>query len=262
MKTNRLFVLLLAFCLCFSLAACSKAPDDSDISYVKDKGTLVVGITDFAPMDYQDSNGQWIGFDADMARAFAADLGVEVEFIQINWGNKHTELETKAIDVVWNGMTLTDDVKALMGTSDPYCMNAQVVVLKADIADQYTTADSLSGLTFAAEDGSAGAEALEIEGLKYTAVLDQSTALMEVASGSADACVIDLLMAGAMIGEGTSYPDLVTGVELTSEEYGVGFRKESDLIAAFNTFWDKAYAAGTVTKAAETYGISKNIIEQ
>ena len=140
-------------------------------------------------------------------------------------------------------MTLTDDVKALMGTSDPYCKNAQVVVLKSDIADQYNSKEKLIELSFAAEDGSAGAEALDVEGIEYTAVLDQSAALMEVASGSSQACVIDLLMAGAMIGEDTSYPDLVMGIELTGEEYGVGFRKKSDLIKIFNDFWKEAFSS-------------------
>ena len=258
---KKIIALTLALMMLLTLCACGgKKESKSDKDYVKEKGTLIVGMTDFAPMDYKDDAGEWIGFDADMARAFAEELGVKVEFIEINWGTKHTELETKAIDAVWNGMTLTDDVKSLMGTGEAYCMNAQVVVLKADIADKYTTVESLSELNFAAEDGSAGAEALDAEGIEYTAVDTQAKALMEVASGSVQACVIDLLMAGAMIGEGTSYPDLVTGVELTSEEYGVGFRKESDLIEAFNTFWKKAYDAGTVMQVAETYGIAKNII--
>lgn len=258
---KKYIAMLLALAMLFTLCACGGGGNSgSDMAYVKEKGTLVVGITDFAPMDYKNDAGEWVGFDADMAKAFAGELGVEVEFIEINWGNKHTELETKAIDVVWNGMTLTDDVKALMGTSEAYCKNAQVVVLNADIAGQYTSKESLTSLTFAAEDGSAGAEALTAENIDFIAVDTQAKALMEVAAGSVDACVIDLLMAGAMIGQGTSYPDLVTGVELNSEEYGVGFRKESDLIAAFNSFWKEAYDAGTVMECAETYGIAKNIV--
>jgi len=146
--------------------------------------------------------------------------------------------------------------------SEPYCLNRQVVVMNAAVAANYQTAESISGLDFAVENGSAGAEALDALGIAYTAVLDQATALMEVASGSVEACVIDLLMAGAMIGEGTSYPDLATAVALTEEEYGVGFRKESDLIAAFNKFWKEAYDAGTVMDCAETYGIAQNIIEK
>ena len=256
--------MILALVMVMALAACGGGKSDAvkDVDYVKEKGTLVVGITDFEPMDYRDASGEWIGFDADLARAFAKSLGVEVEFIEIIWDNKHMELETKGIDAVWNGMTLTDDVKELMGTSNAYCKNAQVVVCSADIADQYTTADNLSDLTFAVENGSAGMEALDALGIPYTAADTQAKALMEVAAGSSDACVIDLLMAGAMIGEGTSYPGLTTAVELESEEYGVGFRKDSDLIKTFNDFLKSAYKDGTVTSLAETYGIAKNIIAQ
>ena len=259
---KRVVALVLALLMAVMMTACGNK-GDSDVAYVKDKGVLVVGITDFAPMDYRETEGgEWIGFDADMAKAFAEYLGVEVEFIQINWDFKATELETKAIDVVWNGMTITDEVKGLMGVGDAYCKNQQVVVMKADVAANYMTEDSIASLSFAVENGSAGAGALDALGITYTAVLDQAKALMEVASGSVDACVIDLLMAGAMIGEGTSYPNLSTAVALTQEEYGVGFRKESDLIDAFNKFWSAAYKDGTVMSCAETYGIAKNIIEK
>lgn len=256
-----LAVAMAALMLVLGLTACG-GDSQSDSEYVKAKGKLVVGITNFAPMDYEktEGSGEWIGFDADMAKKFAEHLGVDVEFIEINWGKKAVELETKAIDVVWNGMTITDEVKGLMGVSEPYCMNAQVVVLKQEIADQYTTKESLANLTFAAEDESAGAKALKELNIAFTACETQDRALMEVASGAAQACVIDLLMAGAMIGEGTSYPTLVKGPELTSEEYGVGFRKESDLIAIFNAFWKDAYDKGTVTEVATTYGIAQNII--
>ena len=258
-----LALLLAVMMLTVSLAGCNAA-GGSDVEYVKEKGKLVVGMTDFKPMDYEEveGSGEWVGFDADMAKLFAEELGVEIEFIEIDWGKKATALETKEIDVVWNGMTLTDEVKGLMGTSEPYCKNAQVVVLKSDIAAQYTTADSIKSLTFAVENESAGAKALDALEVTYTAVDTQEKALMEVASGSVQGCVIDLLMAGAMIGEGTSYPNLTIAVELSPEEYGVGFRKESDLIATFNTFWKKAYDEGKVMAAAEKYGIAKNIIEK
>lgn len=262
-KMKRLAALLLALVMVLALAACgSKSGSGSDVDYVKGKGTLVVGITDFEPMDYKDAGGEWIGFDADMAKAFARSLGVNAEFIEINWDNKHMELETKAIDAVWNGMTLTPDVRELMGTGNAYCKNAQVVVCSAAIAGQYMSTDNLSELSFSVENGSAGMEALDALGISYTAVDTQAKALMEVASGSSDACVIDLLMAGAMIGEGTSYPDLTTAVELESEEYGVGFRKDSDLIKAYNDFLKSAYDDGTEMSLAETYGIAKNIIAQ
>ena len=235
---------------------------ESDVAYVQDKGTLVVGMTDFAPMDYRDENGEWIGFDADMAKAFAEYLGVEVEFLEINWDNKLMELDTKGVDAIWNGMTITDEVTNGASVSEPYCNNGQVVVLPADKAADYQTVESLSGLNFAVENGSAGAAQLDELGIAYVAKTTQADALMEVASGASDACVIDLLMAGAMIGEGTSYPDLTYTVQLNSEEYGVAFRKGSDLTDAFNTFWKEAYDDGTVMETATTYGVQESVIEQ
>ena len=92
----------------------------------------MVGISEYAPMDYKDENGEWIGFDADMARIVAEKLGVNVEFVVIDWDMKTMELDSKNIDVVWNGMTLTDEVKAGMDCSNPYCDNAQVVVVPAE----------------------------------------------------------------------------------------------------------------------------------
>ena len=241
------------------------ADGESDVAYIQGKGTLVVGITDFEPMDYKDSSGEWIGFDADMAKAFAESLGATAEFIEINWDNKIMELDSKAIDCVWNGMTLTDEVKDSMGTSEPYCLNAQVVVVAADKVADYQTADSLSGLSFAVEAGSAGKAEVEKLGLDFIEMETQAAALMEVAAGASDACVIDSLMAGAMVGEGTSYPDLACAVILNEDEgeqYGVGFRKGSDLADAFNAFWKDAYDAGTVVETATTYGVQEALIEK
>ena len=240
----------------------SAAAAESDLEYVKGKGKLVVGITDFAPMDYKDKDGKWIGFDADNATAFAKSLGVDVEFIEVDWDNKIMELDSKSIDCVWNGMTLTDEVKNSMETSKPYCENAQVVVVKAADADKYKDTDSLKDLKFAAEAGSAGAAEVKKLGLKCTELTTQADALMEVQDGTSDACVIDLLMAGAMIGEGTSYPDMKLGDELTTEEYGVGFRKGSDLVQKLNDFFKASYADGSMLKIAETYGVQAAVIEQ
>ena len=237
----------------------------SDLDYIKQKGTLVVGITDFAPMDYQNESGEWIGFDADLAKEFAESLGVTVEFQLIDWDNKVMELDGKTIDVVWNGMTLTDEVTSSMACSNAYCNNAQVVILPADKAADYGTVDSLSGLRFAVESGSAGMAQAEEKGLTYTDVVDQATALLEVKSGTADAAIIDSLMAGAMVGEGTNYADLAIGPVLnaeTGEQYGVGFRQGSDLAAALNDFFAAAYADGSMQACAETYGIQAALIAQ
>ena len=149
-----------------------------------------------------------------------------------------------------------------MECSQAYCNNAQIVIVPADKADQYQDVDSLSDLTFAVEAGSAG-EA-EVNALKFdcTPVKTQSDALMEVAAGTSDAAVIDSLMAAAMVGEGTGYADLTYTVGLNSEEYGVGFRKGSDLAAALNKFFADSYADGSMLKCAETYGVQAAVIEQ
>ena len=282
---KKLLALLLAGMMVLSLAACGGSTDtstedtaddaqtedtgdtatESDMAYVQGKGTLVVGITEFEPMDYQDESGNWIGFDADMAKAFAESLGVEAQFQVIDWDNKVMELDGKTIDVVWNGMTLTDEVTSAMECSNAYCNNAQVVVLPADVADQYPDAASLSGLNFAVESGSFGQDQADANGFTYTEVADQATAVLEVESGTADAAIIDSLMAGAMVGEGTSYADLTYTITLNpneGEQYGVGFRKGSDLAAALNQFFIDSYADGTMTALAETYGIQAALIPQ
>ena len=243
--------------------AADQTAADSDMAYVQSKGTLVVGITDFAPMDYQNESGEWIGFDADMAKAFAESLGVSVEFVEIDWDNKLLELGSKSIDCVWNGMTLTDEVTSAMSCSNAYCNNSQVVIVPADKAADYADVEACKALSFAVEAGSAGMAEVEKLGASFTEVKDQATALMEVAAGTSDAAVIDSLMAGAMVGEGTSYDSLTYTVSLNAEEgeqYGVGFRQGSDLAAALNDFFAAAYADGSMQACAETYGIQAALI--
>lgn len=157
-------------------------------------------------------------------------------------------------------MTLTPEVTNSMACTSAYCNNAQVVVVKADVADQYQDVESLAGLSFAVEAGSAGEAAATDAGLDFIAVESQAAALMEVAAGTSDACIIDLLMAGAMIGEGTSYPDMAYTVQLTTEEYGAGFRQGSDLAAALDAFFDAAYADGSMMEIANQYGVQESII--
>ena len=245
--------------------AADQTAADSDMAYVQSKGTLVVGITDFAPMDYQNESGEWIGFDADMAKAFAESLGVSVEFVEIDWDNKILELGSKSIDCVWNGMTLTDEVTSAMSCSNAYCNNSQVVIVPADKAADYADVEACKALSFAVEAGSAGMAEVEKLGASFTEVKDQATALMEVAAGTSDAAVIDSLMAGAMVGEGTSYDSLTYTVSLNAEEgeqYGVGFRQGSDLANALNDFFAAAYADGSRQACAETYGIQAALIAQ
>lgn len=259
---KKTIALLTALVMMLTMVCCAFAADQTDAEYVKEKGTLVVGITDFAPMDYKDEDGNWIGFDADMAAAFAEYLGVEVEFVEIEWDNKVLELNSKSIDCVWNGMTLTDEVMAAMTCSNAYCNNAQVVIVPADQADKYQTAEDCAELVFAVEAGSAGEAEITALGYECTPVQSQASALMEVAAGTCDAAVIDSLMAAAMVGEGTSYENLTYTAALNSEEYGVGFRTDSDLAELLNDFFKAAYEDGSLQACAETYGVQAALIEQ
>lgn len=258
---KRFAVMLLAALLalgCF--AGCGKGASDSDLAYIQDKGTMVVGITEYAPMDYKDDSGEWTGFDAEFARLVCDKLDVDCEFFVLaDWGKKFYELESKSIDAVWNGMTITDEVTLNTNCTDAYVVNAQVLVMKADAVGSYADTASLADLTFAVENGSAGQDAvveLGIPDSQIVAVQDQAAALMEVAAGTSDACVIDITMANAMTGPGTSYADLAPGISLTSEEYGIGFRKDSDVTAKVNEIMDELIADGTLPALAEKYGLT------
>ena len=232
----------------FALSSCQSKEDN----------TLVCGVTIIPGLNEKDENGNWTGFDAEFAQLFAKELGVECEFFVIaDWGKKFYELETKNIDAIWNGMTITDEVKLNTNCSDPYVVNAQVVVMKADVVANYPDAASMVDLTFAVENGSAGQDAaVGIGAENVVAVQDQAAALMEVAAGTADACVIDITMANAMTGEGTSYADLAAGISLTSEEYGIGFRKDSDVTAKVNEIMKKFMNDGTLQALADKYNLT------
>ncbi len=173
-----------------------------DIDYIKANGKLVIGITDYAPMNYKDENGEWTGFDTEFAIAVCEKLGVTAEFVEIDWDNKFVALESKAIDCIWNGMTISEEVLKNTSCSKAYVKNAQVVVMAEDKVAEYATAESMKDLNFAAEAGSAGATAANDNGFaNLVEVPAQTDALLEVQSGSCDACIIDITMANAMLGK-------------------------------------------------------------
>ena len=277
MKLKRIASAFLAGALALSLAACggsastsaaasasgsaagsASAAAGSDLDYIKGKGKMVIGYTVYEPMNYTDADGNFTGFDTELATAVCAKLGVEPEFVEINWDTKVVELDAKSIDCIWNGMTLTDDIMANTACTKAYAKNAQVVVMKAD-ADYSSTAD-LVGKTIVAEAGSAGESAIsEDESLSqadYVSKSVQTDCLMEVAAGTADAAVLDLTLATAMIGEGTDYANLAIKDELNAEEYGVAFRKGSDAADAVNAAFDELKADGTMQALAGKYSLT------
>lgn len=256
---KKLLTIALAAVLAISMfAGCANTKtSNSDLEYITDKGKMVIGYTIYEPMNYEE-NGVLTGFDTEFAQAVCKKLGVEPEFVVIDWDNKFLELESKSIDCIWNGMTITDEVKLNTNVTNAYVKNAQVVVMASDKIANYADAESMKALKFAAEAGSAGEAAIKDNGLdaNYTAVSDQAAALLEVMSGSVDACVIDITMANAMTGEGTSYATLGAGIELTTEEYGIGFRKGSDVTEKVNAIIDELTADGTMASLAEKYELT------
>ena len=257
-KFTKITAIVLSIVMAVALCtACGSNKTASDFETIKENGKMVIGYTIYEPMNYMDGN-ELTGFDTEFAEAVCAKLGVEPEFVEINWDTKFPTLDAKKIDCIWNGMTISDEVKTNCDVSKAYVKNAQVVVMKDDVIKNYADAASMKELKFAAEAGSAGEEAIKAEGLdaNYTPVATQADAVLAVKGGQADACVIDITMAKATTAEGTSYADLDYSLELTSEEYGIGFRKGSDLTEKVNAIIDELKADGTLDALAEEYELN------
>ncbi|MBQ9735526.1 MAG: transporter substrate-binding domain-containing protein [Clostridia bacterium] len=251
----------------FSFASCSK----SDAASIEEKGYFVCGITYYAPMNYFDDDGNLVGFDTEFAQAVAAELGLEVKFQLIQWGSKYNELNSGAIDMIWNGFTFGNETLE-DGTSVPrsnyvdftysYLNNSQCVVMKASDLAGIDSLDDLATMTGAAEAGSSGEAVIKgIQGATLTPVAAQSNALMEVKGGTAKFAVIDVLMAESMVGK-ADYADLaiVTAIELEPEVYAIGLRKDSDFTAKVNAAIAKLSENGKLAEIAAKYDLSNALI--
>ena len=242
---------------CFSLTACG---DKSDLERVKDNGKLVVGVTVYPPMDYIDEeSGEWTGFDAELANMFAEELGVNCQIVIITWSQKVAELDSKQIDLVWNGMTASEELGKQIDFSVSYAKNAQVAVVKSNSA--IATKDDIKNAEVAVEAGSAGNTVATDEGMaNVNPVAAQVDALNEVVAGTSDVAIIDITMAQSVVGKG-EYAGLkiVEGVSYGDEIFAVGLRKGSDLKAELDAFLKAKYADGTITALATKYEVGLNI---
>ena len=231
-----------------------------DLKKVKDAGKIVVGITDYAPMDYKDENGKWIGFDAELAEMFAKELGVTCEFFEIaDWDAKAIELNSNSFDLIWNGMTASDELAKVIDLSVPYAKNAQVLILAKDTP--VPALDAVKNLSIAVEKGSAGntVAADEIGVTTLNEVGSQMAALLEVVSGASQGAIIDVTMADSVIGK-NQFADLkvAEGISYGDEVFSVGLRKGSNLTEKLNAFLKAKYADGTMTALLDKYQVSLN----
>ncbi|MBE7040475.1 MAG: transporter substrate-binding domain-containing protein [Ruminococcaceae bacterium] len=255
-----LAMILAVMLLVVAFAGCTAKDESKDV--------LTCGVTIFEKMNEKDANGNWTGFETEFAQAVGEIIGMEVEFQEIDWGQKYNELNSGAIDCVWNGFTANssdDGVKRsdLVDFSYGYMLNQQCVVVKADNLDNFKSEADLAGKTACVEGGSAGASYAEsvTDKDKIFSTPAQINAFTEVKSGAVDFIVVDILLAQNICGE-ADYADLaiVDAIELDSEIYAVGFKKGSELTAKVNAAIKELEANGKLMELAEKYGF-ENVLK-
>ena len=262
---KRIVSILVALILSMSMV-CFATEDDQ--AYITGNGKMIIGITEYAPMNYYDENGTLIGFDTEFAQALCEKMGIEPEFVVIDWSTKEIELKAKSIDCIWNGLTVTEERKENMQFSKSYMKNKQVVVIRSADAEKYADVAAIATGALVAEEGSAGESAILADAALstaiYTPIANMASCLMEIKAGTADAAVLDVTMASAMVGEGTDYADLmiVPGIELAVEEYAIGYRVGSNMAAAADVVIDELYADGTMAQLAEKYDLAAMLIAE
>ncbi len=252
-----LMAILMIATLSLTLTSCSYK---DDVRFVKEAGKLVVGVTVYKPMDYvDDKTGEWTGFDAELAKMFAEELGVNCQLVIIDWNNKVAELNSKQIDLIWNGMTASDELGKQIDFSVSYAKNAQVAVVKKDST---LTKDGIKNATVAVENGSAGETAARTD-IGATKLVERSDgqvgAISEVLAGTADVAIIDITMAQSVVGK-ADYSDLMIleGASYGDEIFAVGLRKDSNLKEKLDAFLKAKYADGTITDLATKYEVGIN----
>ena len=237
----------------------------TDWEYVKEKGELVIGYTVYSPMNYEE-DGEFIGFDTEYAKAVCEKLDITPKFVEINWDTKEVDLAAKKMDCVWNGFTITAEREEQLDFTAPYIKNRQVVVIRKADADKYKSTADLKAAKLTAEKASTGEGAIkDEENLKKATYVEsdvQTSALMAVKALTSDACVVDYTVASAMVGKG-DYKDLtiIEGVELSVEEYGIGFRTGSDITEMVNKATKELIADGTLETIAKKYELDSVLIK-
>lgn len=244
----------------FAMTACNNG----------DKEVVTVGYTVYPPMNYEDADGNLIGFDTELAKAVFTKLGYTVIFKEINWDNKYVDLNAGTISCIWNGFTSigADEDNVQRNTkvdfSYNYMINAQCVVIRSSDSAALTDVASFSGKTGYVEAGSAGATyAADIFGEIATirTATKQMDALMQVRTDAADFAVLDYQLANSVVGKGDySNLTIVSSMSSDAENYAVGFKKGSALTAKVNSALEELAADGTILALAQKYGVAGSVI--
>ena len=257
---KKILAAIMSVTMCLALAGCSGS-DKKDWDYIQDKGEIVIGITYYEPMNYLDDSGKLVGFETEFTEAVCEKLGVTPKFQEINWGTKEVELKSKTIDLIWNGMTVKEDLKEHMAFSKTYLRNRQSVLIKKDNSSKYTDLASLGSASISVEQGSAGESAIaaldELKNSNVVPVTAQQDAVLEVKSGTVDAAVVDYTLARQIV-ENSEFSDLmmVEAITMPDEEYAVGVRLEdTETLAKVNKAIDELHAEGKLMEIAKKYNV-------
>lgn len=245
-----LMTAMLAVTACFGLTACGDKK-------VEDGATIIVGVTDYAPMDYV-KDGKWVGFDAELAEKVFTELGYKVEFKEIDWDTKIVTLNSGNIDVIWNGMTVTDELLDNVLLSNVYLKNQQYGVVKTNTTLTISAKADLAGKNVAIESGSAAEDAMDGIECTLNKLSNQNAAIMEVAAGTSDIAIVDYTMAMTLTGIGSDYYGTLKMVDLgfEVEEFAIAFRQtDSKLCFNVNKKINELKKSGYVATLAEKYGI-------
>jgi len=235
------------------------------------EAAVKIGVAQYAPINYLDDNGNWIGFDSEFAQLVGAKLGREITFVEIQWGNKFLELESGTIDAIWNGMTANANESDGTPRSDlcifsySYMLNKQCVVIRSDMADDFKIIDDLLGKIIAVEEGSAGAtRAAETIGDNGTIInaATQTATFAEVMSGAAECAIIDVFLAERMAGSGDFAGLMIAPIELEYEIFAIGFKKtNTELRDKVNQAIRDLHNEGKLQPIADKYGIDTFYID-
>ena len=268
MKKNisRILVVAMLLGVAFTFAACGGGGGGGGTTPEEPAETLICGVTPYPPMSFEDDNGDWTGFDTEFALLVGDILGMDVSFQLIDWSLKFIELDSGAIDAIWNGFTATaleDGVTPRIELADmsySYMTNTQSVIVRSDRASEFNSAEDLTGKSLAAEAGSAGegkATALVGDNGNVVGTPYQNSTFMEVMSGAVDGAVIDLILAEQMAGMGDFADLVIADIDLGHEVFAIGFRKGDPLRDRVNQAMMQLYNDGTLEALAEKYGLSE-----